>query len=166
MADEYRFEVYTEYSDYGDKEYVVKYCDLENVIGVGETIALAISAAEENLNYFLNYCKEHGIDVPEPTKHEENEYSGKVTLRMSKGLHKRVDERAKKEGVSVNLLLNEAIASYISYQECADKIVTESAEKISEIVQKMANMEYSYPSFNEQITNSYCSNIQNTDYKC
>lgn len=123
MKKDYRFEVYTEFSDYGDKVFVVKYYDLETVIGVGDTISDAINEAQSNLEVFLNYCEENSIDIPEPSSHEENEYSGKVTLRMSKHLHKLVDERAKSEGVSINLLLNEAIAGYISMKQTASMVM-------------------------------------------
>ena len=54
-----------------------------------------------------------GIEVPDPSIHDFESYSGKVTLRMSKSLHQKVNDRARREGVSINSLLNEAIAEYI-----------------------------------------------------
>jgi len=81
MEKDYRFEVYTEYSGYGDKVYVVKYIDLENVIGVGDTINDAIVEAKENLEVYLDYCNENNIFVPEPTMHEDLDYSGNITVQ-------------------------------------------------------------------------------------
>ena len=112
MERDYRFEVFTDYCADG-KQYVVKYVDFETVIGVGDTIEEAIEEARGNLDAYIEACKELKIAVPEPSMHVYDYYSGKVTLRMSKTLHKQVDERAKKEGISINSLLNEAIAEYI-----------------------------------------------------
>ena len=81
MEKDYRFEVYTEYSGYGDKVYVVKYIDLENVIGVGDTINDAVVEAKENLEVYLDYCNENNITVPEPTMHEDLDYSGNITIQ-------------------------------------------------------------------------------------
>ena len=122
---DYRFEVYTEYSDYGDKVYVAKYYDFDNVIGVGDTIADAIKEAEDNLEVYLDFCNEKGITVPKPSRYDYNDYSGKVTLRMSKTMHKKADELAKKEGVSLNSLLNEAIISYVTCKNLLSDIDNE-----------------------------------------
>ncbi|MBO4623353.1 MAG: toxin-antitoxin system HicB family antitoxin [Bacilli bacterium] len=112
MNKDYRFEVYTDYCT-GERQYIVKYIDFETVIGGGDTIEEAIEEAEGNLEFYLEYCEEHNIEVPEPSNHDYELYSGKVTLRMSKSLHQKVNDRARREGVSINSLLNEAIAEYI-----------------------------------------------------
>lgn len=112
MSNDYRFEVFTDYCTDG-KQYVVKYIDFETVIGVGDTIEEAIEEAEGNLEAYIDACRMMGIEVPEPSIHDYELYSGKVTLRMSKSLHQKVNDRARREGVSINSLLNEAIAEYI-----------------------------------------------------
>ncbi len=145
MNEDYRFEVYTEYSGYGDKVYVVKYFDLDNVIGVGDTIDEAIREAKGNLDVFLDYCKKNNISVPSPSSHEDSNYSGKITVRMSRKLHKLVDERAKREGISINLLLNEAISNYVSSANTGESIVEESAVKVSELVKDALEDMHNYP---------------------
>ncbi|MBP5446319.1 MAG: toxin-antitoxin system HicB family antitoxin [Acholeplasmatales bacterium] len=134
MNTDYRFEVYTEYSGEGDKVFVASYYDLDTVIGVGDTVEDAIKEAEGNLEVFLEYCKENNIDVPSPSKHEDNEFSGKVTLRMSKSLHKKVDERAKQEGVSLNSFLNEAIITYLN-SSVYEKVYINQLEYLMECLQ-------------------------------
>lgn len=97
----YRFEVYPSYTT-GSLEFVVKYYDIP-VIGSGETIEEAIAEAQENLEFYLEYCEEKGVAVPQPTMHEKlDDFSGKITFRTSKTLHKRISDRAKKEGISIN----------------------------------------------------------------
>ncbi|MBQ6782554.1 MAG: toxin-antitoxin system HicB family antitoxin [Acholeplasmatales bacterium] len=159
MNKDYRFEVYTDYSGYGDKVFVVRYYDLENVIGVGDTIEEAIEEAKGNLEVYLEYCEENNISVPEPTMHEDLDYSGKITVRMSKTLHKLVDERAKKEGISINLFLNEAILQYVSSVNTSEKIINESVEKISANMQEAFEELYNYPNLREQLENNRVENL-------
>ena len=162
MDKDYRFEVYTDYSGYGDKVYVVKYFDLENVIGVGDTIEAAIEEARCNLEVYLEYCDENNIIVPEATIHEELDYSGKITVRMSKTLHKLVDERAKKEGISINLFLNEAISQYVSGANVSERVANESIEKISSYVQDAFEELYIYPNLREQLENNQIEKVWNS----
>ena len=124
MLEKYRFEVYTDETDSGELEYIVKFFDFDNIIGVGETINEALEEAKSNLAFYIKYCEEKNIKVPEPSTHVESSFSGKVTLRMSKSLHKLVDEVAKNEGVSINAFLNEAVSSYVS-SKCNIKIISE-----------------------------------------
>lgn len=68
MESNYEFNVSIDYRDYPkDKVYVVRYKDFPNVIGAGESIEEAIAEAQGNLEVYLNYCKEEGID-PTPYK--------------------------------------------------------------------------------------------------
>lgn len=126
----YRFEVFTDCSE--GCVYAVKYFDFPNIVGFGETIEEAIKEADENLRYYIQYCKDKGIKIPEPSVHEELEVSGKITLRMSKTLHKHTIERATREGVSLNSLLCEAISNYIYSKNVAEKIVEKAQNAISE----------------------------------
>ncbi len=51
---------------------------------------------------------EHGDPIPEPRDVEG--YSGKVVLRMPKGLHRDLTRRAEKEGVSLNQFMVASLA--------------------------------------------------------
>ena len=48
-----------------------------------------------------------------PEEDYRSEYSGKIALRVSKSTHKRIAEISENEGISINLLLNNAIENYI-----------------------------------------------------
>lgn len=151
----YRFEVFTDCSE--GFVYAVKYFDFPNIVGFGETIEEAIKEADGNLCYYIQYCKEKGIEIPEPSVHEELEVSGKVTLRMSKTLHKHTIERATKEGVSLNSLLCEAISNYIYSKNVAEKIVEKSQCAISEVFfyGAMKDIEYKKSEILEKKKNKY-----------
>lgn len=101
---------------YGDDiEYVVIFDDFPNLIGAGDTPEEAIEEGMDNLDAYINYCYEKSIPVPEPTLSDcsENDFSGKVTLRMSKALHQRAVSVASSEGISLNSFLNEAVMDHI-----------------------------------------------------
>jgi len=150
--EDYRFEVY---KDYEHDVYVVKYFDFDNVIGSGDTVDEAIAEARRNLDVYLSYCNDNNIKIPKPSVHKDIDHSGKVTLRMSKSLHKLVDERAKKEGISINLLLNEAVNTYITGLSVQDLLINNSI-----------NCNHSYNYKNEKYKESYlCENEEKRYYK-
>lgn len=56
-------------------------------------------------------AKEIGKKIPAPEVYrDEDDYSGKLLLRMPKSTHKRVTEAAEREGCSINSYINECIA--------------------------------------------------------
>lgn len=61
MDTDFEFRVCIEYSDYGDKVYVIRYDYFPNIIGVGDTIEEAIEEAQGNLQVFFDYCEENHI---------------------------------------------------------------------------------------------------------
>jgi|HubBroStandDraft_1064217.scaffolds.fasta_scaffold08236_6 predicted HicB family RNase H-like nuclease len=70
-----------------------------------EAIALAMDAIET----LKKAADEEGRQFPEPFEDEE-EYSGRVTLRMSKSMHREVALRAEAESVSLNSYIVECVA--------------------------------------------------------
>ncbi len=123
---------------YGDViEYVAVFDDFPNLIGAGDTPEEAIEEGMENLDAYLDYCYGNSIPVPEPTlsDYSENDFSGKVTLRMSKALHQRAATIASSEGISLNSFLNEAIMDHIlSVQQGAVFKLLETIDLISDNV--------------------------------
>ena len=55
---------------------------------------------KEVLELSLEIREKNGEEVPEPI--DENNYSGKFTLRLPKSLHKTLSLQAEKEGISLN----------------------------------------------------------------
>ena len=101
---------------YGDEiEYVAIFEDFPNLIGAGDTAEEAIKEGRENLDAYIDYCYDNSIPLPPPSDYEIKrcDYSGKVTLRMSKALHERAAISADIEGVSLNAFINDAISNYI-----------------------------------------------------
>jgi len=94
--------------DNNDGGYIIGFPDLQYCVGTGDTINAAIADAMIVKEEWLKAAYEDGIAIPEPANAEE--YSGRVSLRIPKSLHKSVAEVARKEGVSINQLISHLIS--------------------------------------------------------
>lgn len=72
-----------------------------------ETADAAISEFYTVLAEVIQYSVEHGQNLPQIVPEE---YSGKMSLRMSKSLHAQLARQAELDGVSINALANQYIA--------------------------------------------------------
>ena len=88
---------------------------IDGCVGGGSTAEEAIREAEENLEIYLEYLESENIDIP--TAYEETQYSGKIALRVSKSTHRKLAEKSADEGVSVNMIINNAIEHYLGMSE-------------------------------------------------
>lgn len=136
-AMDYRFIVYPLETTDG-VQWCVEYPDVPAVVGGGLTKKEAIKDAEENLNVFLEYLIKNGMPLPMASK-VDDQYSGKVTLRMSKSLHKKATELSEKEGISLNSFINEAlnekIQNTINNYAC-EELIDMNARTINDIIYK------------------------------
>lgn len=114
-VENYSFSVKNESNSDGNVEYIVVFQDFQNIIGVGETVGEAVKEAYGNLKAYFEYCDELGIEIPEPAKNNLfSEYSGKITLRIPKTLHREIAEYANQDGISLNYIINDAIRFYLN----------------------------------------------------
>ena len=86
----------------------VEYPDIPAVVGGGKTKILALKDAEDNLKAYIGYLKKHKKPIPAKTSYRQK-YSGRVTLRISKELHKTICQLSDFNGVSLNSYINEAL---------------------------------------------------------
>ena len=111
-------------------EYMVSFKDFKSIIGSGSTIDEAIEEAYGNLEAYFEYCDEEGIAIPEPSKNNYlDDYSGKITLRMPKSLHRDISELANRDGISLNYIINDAIRFYLS-KSSIEELVTDASNYI------------------------------------
>ncbi|MDD2402239.1 MAG: toxin-antitoxin system HicB family antitoxin [Clostridia bacterium] len=89
--------------DLDDGGYIAEFPDLRYCIGTGNSIDEAIEDAMIAKEEWIKAAYEHNVTIPKPSSNEE--YNGRVTLRIPKSLHRRVVETAKIEGISANQFL-------------------------------------------------------------
>jgi antitoxin HicB len=104
MSDtDYRFTVWPLTEEEGGG-YLIEFPDLSGCMSDGETIEEVIASGEDAKRCWIAVMKEAGRPIPPPSVEPAKSYSGKWQLRTPKSLHRRLAERAKREGVSLNVL--------------------------------------------------------------
>jgi predicted HicB family RNase H-like nuclease len=83
--------------------------ELPDVAEFAETREEAIDLALDSIETLKQAAKEEGKEFPEPLE-EEEEYSGRVTLRLPKSLHREIAMQAQLEDVSLNTYIVTALA--------------------------------------------------------
>ena len=79
--------------------YLLEFPDLPGCMADGDSPEEAIREGKDALHSWLETHRELGRIVPSPPR-----YSGNWRMRTPKSLHRRLAERAKAEGVSLNTL--------------------------------------------------------------
>ena len=85
---------------------------LKGCAGQGETFAEAAEELENNEKEWITTAKEFGISIPEVTAKVANQYSGKISLRISPYVHQKSADNAKELGISLNQYFNDAVVAY------------------------------------------------------
>lgn len=80
-------------------------------IATGGTASEALSKLEDVAESWLESVLARGTSVPEPL--EENDYSGRLVLRLPKGLHQRAALWAERESVSLNQFILTCVAEHV-----------------------------------------------------
>ncbi len=91
--------------------WVAKSASLKGCIGQGDTLEEALKELQENENAWLETAEEAGIAIPEVPYESLEDYSGKMTIRISSRVHMYAAQRAKQEGISLNQYINNAIVA-------------------------------------------------------
>ena len=97
MSLPYRLEILPDPDEGG---YVARYLDLPGCITVGDSMESVAKNAEDAKKEWLTAAMENGTQIAEPV--DMAGYSGQFKLRIPKSLHRRLAERSKEEGVSMN----------------------------------------------------------------
>jgi antitoxin HicB len=99
--------------------YFIQIEDLPGCYSQGETVEEAMVMIEEARRLWLESAYEDGLDIPLPR--DEREYSGNVYIRAPKSLHRRLDQMAVREGVSLNQFVVSTLSQAVGYKEASQK---------------------------------------------
>ena len=99
--------------------YFVQIKDLPGCYSQGETLQEAMEMIEEARQLWLESAYENGLDIPLPR--EDREYSGKFNVRFPKSLHRRLEQMADREGVSLNQFLVSTLSRAVGMEESRRK---------------------------------------------
>lgn len=94
-----------------DGSYHAEIVEFPGCMATGETAAQALEMLEGVAESWLAAVLDAGQQVPLPL--ENNDYSGKLVLRMPRGLHRKAALLAEREGVSLNQLITTCLAERV-----------------------------------------------------
>ncbi|MDO8578574.1 MAG: type II toxin-antitoxin system HicB family antitoxin [Dehalococcoidales bacterium] len=95
--------------------YVAEIEDLPGCLSQGETLEETYANIEESRRLWIDVAYEDGQDIPEPR--DKQGYSGNFIVRGPKSLHRKLDQMAKREGVSLNQYLVSTLSHSVGMQE-------------------------------------------------
>jgi predicted RNase H-like HicB family nuclease len=87
----------------------------------GETVSEAYENLEDTAKSWIDAAQSSGQEIPEPSCHIG--FSGKVALRLPRGLHKQAARFAEREGTSLNQFLVMAIAARVGAEDLYSKMI-------------------------------------------
>jgi antitoxin HicB len=96
--------------------YFVQIKDLPGCYSQGETVEEAMENIGEARRLWMESMYEDGNKIPLPGA-AEKEYSGKFNVRIPKSLHRKLDEMAEQEGVSLNHYLVSTLSRAVGQAE-------------------------------------------------
>lgn len=101
--------------------YVATIQEFPGLVAEGDSADEALQSLEVAAEDWIASCLETGRAIPEPVA--LGGYSGKIALRIPRGLHKRSVEMASSEGSSLNQWLTTAISHYLGGREATHRAV-------------------------------------------
>lgn len=93
----------------GQQLFEARVRELPDVVDFGDTWEEAYELAVDTIETTAEIMAERGRQMPDPAAVEDN-YSGRITLRVPKTLHRRLAEQSSIEGISLNQYLVSLLA--------------------------------------------------------
>ncbi len=97
--------------------WLVELPDLPGCMADGETFEEAVANTRGAIEEWIATAEELGRKIPKPGAMDQ--YSGKWVQRVPRGLHMRLADQAKREGVSLNLFVTALLAEGLGKKAAA-----------------------------------------------
>lgn len=110
--------------------YFVTHPDLDGCMAGGSSLDEAVANLADARELWIEARLAGGHGVPEP---ESEEYSGRVSLRMTPALHAQLVRIADRREVSLNLLINSVLSSFAGGAEPLMETLQELKSAVAEI---------------------------------
>ena len=92
----------------GETLFEARVAELPDVVEYAESYAEAYELALDSIDATAKIFKKKGKALPKPIE-PVDDFSGRVTLRIPRSLHKVLSEKAEREGVSLNHLISNSL---------------------------------------------------------
>ena len=122
MSDLYPVRVYP-VEERNGIDWVAEYPDLPGCIGVGDSREDALAVGEANKEAWLAAARRSGDPIPDPSKFDSSEFSGRFNLRLPRSLHRDLSLLSQIEDVSLNTLCVKLLSESITGKFCLESIL-------------------------------------------
>ena len=102
-------------------------------IASGETAAETLNSLEDAADGWIRAAMAAGQPIPGPIENN-NDYSGKLVLRIPKSLHKKATRIAEREGVSLNQFITSSLAQSVGEKYYSRSFVSATTTITSNII--------------------------------
>ena len=109
--------------------WVAQVVELPGCLTQAETFEELGEMIKDAMRNWLQVALETGQAIPEPAP--QAEYSGKFVVRLPRSLHRQLVETAEQEGVSLNQLVNLALAQVVGRASVVTPITYPVSEKLA-----------------------------------
>lgn len=133
---------------------IAEYPALKGVVGIGSNEIEAIENLFDSAASNLEALKEAGLPIPDEDAYVLDDYSGKLSLRLSKGLHRKVATVSSEQGVSINQFLVEAVTYYVGNQ-LTDQSLNQKIDDLITAATKLTTRKYTVSNQRIALINQY-----------
>lgn len=119
-----------------DGRYAGEILEFPGCFSDGDTPEEAYSNLEEAAGNWLESARAQGMPIPTPFASQG--YSGTISLRLPKSIHRRASELAHRDGVSLNQFLVSAIAARVG----AEDVTSAIADRLDERLDRLQGTEW------------------------
>ena len=117
----------------------------------GETPDEALKNVEDAIKCWLDTAKELGREIPDADEYKsEDEFSGRLSLRIPKSLHRTISTQAEKEGCSINQLITMYISMGVGNEFGKNQVLI-NIDASTDVFQKLV-----YEQWKKQIGRASC----------
>lgn len=108
----------------------------------GETPDEALKNVEDAIKCWLDTAKELGREIPDADEYKsEDEFSGRLSLRIPKSLHRTISIQAEKEGCSINQLITMYISMGVGNEFGKNQVLI-NIDASSDVFQKLVDEQW------------------------
>jgi predicted HicB family RNase H-like nuclease len=100
----------------GEECFEARIAEFPDICEYGDNFDEAYKLAIDSIETTALLLREQGKSIPDPIIHADN-YSGRVTLRLPKSLHRALVNAADNEGISLNQHLTNVLNYYTGYAQ-------------------------------------------------
>ncbi len=104
-----------------DDGFFIEIPDLPGCMTFCEEFGQINEMAEDAKKSWISSRLEKGLEIPEPRNEED--FSGKILLRLAKSLHRTLSNQAKREGVSLNQHILGLLSGKSSIAEVENRVI-------------------------------------------